>query len=118
MHYIRIFSAVICLIFLFTVNSYSQISWKEILPAEIDLPTDTENYAQFSISASDENNATVIGYIFHDAAYPNSRLSHFIKRTTNGGTSWDEQNNGLPDFYDIANAKLMESVYAMDSMNI
>jgi photosystem II stability/assembly factor-like uncharacterized protein len=98
--------------------SFAQVVWEEILPWQFETSNDTSYYALNSLSSSNANNTTIVGYITHNLQHPNSYCSHLISRTTNGGISWNAQNSGLPNFFDQINDVTIEKVYAIDSLNI
>ncbi len=100
------------------IVAFSQISWQEILPWQIETPKDTEYYALNSLSSSNTNNTTIVGYVFHNMKFPYLHCSHLIIRTTDGGSTWKEQISGLPDFLDDINDMKIEKVFAIDSLNV
>ncbi len=117
-NWIKLFSTIVPLFLLSVNTAMSQISWKEIFPWEVDMHDSVDYYAQFSIAASDSHNATVVGYIYHDAPFPNARLYYLIKRTKDGGNSWIVQNSSLPNFYDQVHSKVIENIFAVDSLRL
>ncbi|MDP4219656.1 MAG: T9SS type A sorting domain-containing protein [Bacteroidota bacterium] len=91
----------------------AQVTWTEVLPWKTSDPTLLE-YNYRSLSITEGKNCTVVGELTDTT---NHRMSVIIKRSTDGGLSWEGQESGIPYFQSIHDAHL-EKVFAIDSSNI
>jgi hypothetical protein len=102
-------ASIICCAFLIPRNGFSQIQWSISHPSS----TDSGLYRFLSISCSDENNCTAVGYKNQGGGW----YSVIAVRTTDGGVTWTDQYVSLPLQFTDAEKKLRH-VQQVNAMNI